>query len=122
LIDKQRNWKTPARRYELTGVAKRSLKMKKTILKNEKNCRESWILIGRFCFRSIVTEKALEKMGFSQHLTTAVISTRRWAGRDDAELTENVRAQNQLLLEVRIPPVGVHAVLGSLFRFIALLW
>jgi len=54
--------------------------MKKIILKNEKICHESWISIGRFCFRSGVIEKALEKVDLSQHLTTAVISTRKWAG------------------------------------------
>jgi len=63
-------------------MAKPSLKMKIITLKNEKICRESWISIGRFCFRSGVTEKALEKMDLSQHLTTAVISTRVWAGVD----------------------------------------
>ncbi len=30
--------------------------------------------------------------------------TRRWVGRDEFDLTENVRAQNQLLLAGRIPP------------------
>jgi predicted HAD superfamily hydrolase len=59
-------------------MAKHSLNMKKIILKKEKICHESWISIGRFCFWSRVTEKALEKMGLSQHLTTAVISTRVW--------------------------------------------
>jgi len=54
--------------------------MKKIILKNEKICRESWISIGRFCFRSGVIEKALEMVGLSQHLTTAVISTRDLPG------------------------------------------
>jgi hypothetical protein len=52
--------------------------MKKIILKNEKICHERWISIGRFCFRSGVTAKALEKMDLSQHLTTAVISTGGW--------------------------------------------
>jgi len=56
-------------------MAKRSLKMKKITVKNEKICHESWISIGRFCFRSGVTEKALEKVDLSRHLTTAVIST-----------------------------------------------
>ena len=32
--------------------------------------------------------------------------TRMWAGRDEADLTENLRAQNQLLVTGRIPPVG----------------
>jgi hypothetical protein len=71
----------PGTNHRLTGVAKRSLNIKKIILKNEKICHESWISIGRFCFRSGVTGKALEKMGLSQHLTTAVISTRLgWEG------------------------------------------
>jgi hypothetical protein len=64
-------------------MAKRSLNMKKIILKNEKICRESLISIGRFCFRSGVIEKSLEKTDLSQHLTTAVISTRVWAGVDN---------------------------------------
>jgi hypothetical protein len=51
--------------------------MKETALKSKKICHESWISIGRFCFQVGVAEKALEKMGLSQHLTTAVISTRR---------------------------------------------
>jgi len=54
--------------------------MKKIIPKNEKICHESSISIGRFCFRSGVAGKALEKMDLSQHLTTAVISTRAGAG------------------------------------------
>jgi hypothetical protein len=57
--------------------------MKKIILKNEKICRESQISMGRLCFRSGVTGKALEKTDLSQHLTTAVISTRVWAGVDN---------------------------------------
>ena len=32
--------------------------------------------------------------------------TRRWAGWNETALTESVRAQNQLLLAERIPPVG----------------
>jgi hypothetical protein len=59
-------------------MAKRSLNMKKIILKNEKICHESWISIGRFCFRSGVTGKALEKTNLPRHLTTAVISTGGW--------------------------------------------
>ena len=31
--------------------------------------------------------------------------THKWAERGDADLTKNVRAQNQLLFAVRIPPV-----------------
>jgi hypothetical protein len=55
--------------------------MNKIILKNEKICHERWISIGRFCFRSGVTGKALEQTDLSQHLTTAVISTRLgWEG------------------------------------------
>jgi len=64
----------PGTNDRLTGMAKRSLNMKKIILKNEKICHESWISIGRFCFQSGVTEKALEKADLSRHLTTAVIS------------------------------------------------
>jgi hypothetical protein len=68
----------PDMNHRLTGMAKRSLNVKKNIRKNEKICHESWISNGRFCFRSGVIEKALEKTGFSQHLTTAVIGTGGW--------------------------------------------
>jgi len=63
-------------------MAKRSLNMKKIALKNEKICHENLISIGRFCFQSGVTGKDLKEMNLSQHLTTAVISTRKWAGVD----------------------------------------
>jgi hypothetical protein len=42
---------------------------------------------------------------FCMNRPTACV-TRRWAERDDADLTENLRAQNQLLLTGLIPPVG----------------
>jgi hypothetical protein len=66
--------------------------MKKIIQKNEKICHESWISIGRFCFRSGVAEKALEKMGLSQHLTTAVISTCAGAGTAKPSSQKNAKA------------------------------
>jgi len=96
-------------------MAKRSLNMKKIILKNEKSAVGARSRSADFVLGPVALGKTIRKMIFSQHLTTAVISTRRWVGRDDAELTENVQAKNQLLLAGRIPPVGVHALLGGVF-------
>ena len=86
------------------GVAKPSLNMKKIIQKNEKICHESWISIGRFCFRSGVAEKPLEKMGLSQHLTTAVISTCVWAGTGGARTKKKAKAKKMLENGAESPP------------------
>jgi len=44
----------------------------------------------------------LEKYGIG----ISACVTRRWTGRDENDLTENVRAQNQSFLAGRIPPIG----------------
>ena len=41
-----------------------------------------------------------------------VCVTRRWAGRDEPDLAEIVRAQNQLLFSGANPTCRVHAVLA----------
>jgi hypothetical protein len=84
--------------------------MKKIIQKNEKICHESWISIGRFCFRVGVAEKALEKMGFSQHLTTAVISTGGWRDETRSRNGQNPKPRKSHFGGEN-PAVRVHAVL-----------
>ena len=63
-------------------------------------------------------EKNFSLPGFQEFkerdLTVCVTS--RWAGRDESNLTENVRTQDQLLLARRIPPVEF--VAGLQFNFI----
>jgi hypothetical protein len=87
--------------------------MKKIIQKNEKICHESWISIGRFCFRVDIAEKALEKMGFSQHLTTAVISTGGWRDETCPRNGQNPKPRKNQFGGAN-PAVRVHAVLAAI--------
>jgi hypothetical protein len=88
--------------------------MKKIILKNEKICPESQISIGRFCFGSGGTGKTTRKMIFSQHLTTAVIGTRWWAGVDSVREQKKTRSQKNACKSRRVPPVGWSGKGGAL--------
>jgi hypothetical protein len=58
--------------------------MKKIILKNEKSAVRARSRWTDFVLGPVALGKTIRKMIFSQHLTTAVISTCVWAGVDNA--------------------------------------
>ena len=61
------------------GMAKHSLKKKIIVSGNQKICPKSKASIGRFYFE---TRFDWSKKDLSSHLTTAVIGTGWWAGRE----------------------------------------
>jgi len=77
-------------------MAKRSLNMKKIILKNEKSAVRARSRSADFVLGPVALGKTIRKMIFSQHLTTAVISTGAGAGVDSVREQRKLEARKIL--------------------------